>query len=140
MANMRVPAVPTLSITGWITDPRTMLSQLLADMIVSEKSQTQWYYGEVVSLPAIVQQYGNKPDDFVTALKFNLEKLVSAHFATAEIEVTWEPMAGETVDHSRYNVVVLITAMLNGVKVNLAENFHITNNVFKRVTEVSNGD
>ncbi len=137
---MRVPAVPTLSITGWITDPRSMLAQLLADMIVSEKSQSQWYYGEVVSLPAIVQEYGNRPDDFVTALRFNLEKLISTHFASADIDVRWEPMPNETIDNSRYSVHVIITALLNGVRVNLAENFHITNNIFKRVTEVSNGD
>jgi hypothetical protein len=139
MATVRVPAVMSLSTAGWITDPGRMLDQLLSDFCVAEKSQSVWYQDNIASLPYLVQQKGNRPDELVSLVTSALQNHISPHYQGLEINVKWEPMPNEVKENTRYNLIVEISALLNGVRVNLAESFEVNNTTFSRIQKANNG-
>jgi len=80
-------ALPTLSPVGFITNRTLMMAKLYEYFISSEHSQSNTFFGEVVSLKYILSEAANLPelqDMTVTALT----KMYSKYFASVAVDIT----------------------------------------------------
>lgn len=104
--------LPTLTTAGWIDDLVSVSTSLMDYFLVSEDSQSQFYPGEVASLPYLVQQHGSDPDTLVNRSRDVLQRYFSRYFEMASVEVTTDSNSGTA---GRYNVNIDVTVVKDGV-------------------------
>lgn len=125
----------SLSSMGWITSLEHQVDQMFADFVTSEYSQSVLYYGNILSLPYIVQRYGNDKQKFRRKMKEALDKLFSFYTETS-IEVTVEDV---TQGSARYNVNVRCIVTYDNQEYNLARQLTIADSKVKQIVNLSNG-
>lgn len=103
--------LPTLTTAGWIEDLITVSTTMMDYFLVSEDSQTQFYPGEVASLPFLVQQYGSDPDALANRCRDVLQRYFSRYFDMASVEVTTDDSSGVP---GRYNINIDVTVIKDG--------------------------
>jgi hypothetical protein len=103
--------LPTLTTAGWIEDLVSVSTSLMDYFLVSEESQTQFYPGEVASLPFLVQQYGSDPDTLVSRGRDVLQRYFSRYFDMASVEVTSDNDSGVA---GQYNINIDVTVVKDG--------------------------
>ena len=104
--------LPTLTTAGWIEDLVSVSTSLMDYFLVSEDSQSQFYPGEVSSLPFLVQQYGSDPDELANRARDVLQRYFSRYFEMTSVEVTTDSKSGTV---GRYNVNIDVTVVKDGV-------------------------
>lgn len=104
--------LPTLTTAGWIDDLVSVSTSLMDYFLVSEDSQSQFYPGEVASLPFLVQQHGSDPDTLANRARDVLQRYFSRYFEMASVEVTTDDQSGTA---GRYNVSIDVTVVKDGV-------------------------
>lgn len=103
--------LPTLTTAGWIEDLVSVSTNLMDYFLVSEDSQTQFYPGEVSSLPFLVQQHGSDPASLVDRARDVLQRYFSRYFDMTSVEVTTDDKSGS---RGRYNLTIDVTIVKNG--------------------------
>jgi hypothetical protein len=103
--------LPTLTTAGWIEDLVSVSTSLMDYFLVSEESQTQFYPGEVASLPFLVQQYGSDPDALVSRGRDVLQRYFSRYFEMASVEITSDEQSDSP---GRYNINIDVTVVREG--------------------------
>ena len=103
--------LPTLTTAGWIEDLVSVSTSLMDYFLVSEESQTQFYPGEVASLPFLVQQYGSDPDALVSRGRDVLQRYFSRYFEMASVEITSDEQSDSP---GRYNISIDVTVVREG--------------------------
>lgn len=134
--------VPSLSESGWLEDPFKAGGQLFAHFLASEYSQSNEYYGQINSMPYIVQQHGSKPADLCTNITASLTAVFSRYFNTdtnaGNVQVTTTHNASDTV--SRYNFTIDLSWNVADVTYQLGRVVTIDGSVIEKVIDAYNGN
>ncbi len=77
---------PSLSTDGWIANSALKLDDLLADFYYSEFSQSTIYYGNVASLPYIIQNNRNDPVGTANSIKTTLQLYLNRYFNSVTVD------------------------------------------------------
>lgn len=80
--------IGSLSMRGWISDPASVLDQLLLDAWSAEFEQSDMFYGDVTSVSHVYQQYAGQPEAFGTFLSDYLTRYLVKFFDNVNVIVT----------------------------------------------------
>lgn len=103
--------LPTLTTAGWVSDVVIMSTTLMDYFLMSDHSQTQFYPGEVSSMPYLVQQVGSEPRELERRAKVALEKLYGRYFDRVAVEVTSDNLNDRS---GRYNLTLDVAVVIDG--------------------------
>lgn len=81
------PVIASLSEDGWVTDSKKILDYLLSYYILTDAAQTLIFRDNIISLPKTYYEYINDPIGLSTAIKVDLDKLLSYYFEHVEVTV-----------------------------------------------------
>lgn len=138
---MPVQNLPTLSLDGILRDPLQKADRLIAYFFVNDMHQSNNQFGQIATLPGIIQQCGNKPDLVAAEVRTTLETLFSDYYdavnATVDVKDPTElTIAGNDLS---CDLEVRLSFRQNGQVYNLAKIASIVNSKLAKVAEVSNG-
>ena len=128
----------TLDQDGNISSPSKIADRLMSYFYASDFSQSTALYGDIISLPAIIQKNSNNPDQVVSDISSGLVTLFLPFFDSVNFDVTYEidnQNTGLNI-RSRYNIKVYGSMSKDGVDHNLANLLAITNNQLSKVSEL----
>jgi len=80
--------IASLSEQGWIQDPSKILNFIISYYILSDVAQSVCYQDNIINLPETYYKFINDPDGMGSAVKSDLDKLVSKYFDTIDINVS----------------------------------------------------
>ena len=98
------PAIPSLSVNGWIKDSRNILLKLYEYFLTSEFSQSNIYLNEIASLKYIIKK-SNNPDEIVVIIKETLETMYTRYFQSVIVTVDYELV--DSTDVYKINIDVI---------------------------------
>lgn len=128
----------TLDQDGNINSPSKIADRLMSYFYASDFSQSTALYGNIISLPALIQKNSNNPDQVVSDISSGLTSLFTPFFDSINFDVTYEidnQNSGMNI-RSRYNIKVYGTMTKDGVDHSLANLLAITNNQLSKVSEL----
>lgn len=126
----------TLSDKSWLGSSPELLIQVFSYFILSEYSQSTIYYGNITSMPKILETSGHDINAFITELKDNLGRLLSRYFTKISIEVK-----DETINAAdpKKNVSIYVDVTDDEGNVhNLCKVLQYENKVFKNIMDKIN--
>lgn len=129
-------AVPTLSNAGWITNIAEKADTLVSYYFVAEASQTHLYLGNVVSLPAQVQAYGNDSHQLRIKVRDDLQRYLAPYFDEVILDVAVDLPAPD--DPNRINITVDCKLMENGVAYSLGRLISTVNSKIVNIVNTNN--
>ena len=97
-------AIPHLSASGWIKNTSSVVIKLYEYFLTSEYSQSNTFYGEVVSLKYILQNY-TSTSDIEQAIRDALNKMYNRYFDTVNVTV----LVDEQDNGTSYGINVSVT-------------------------------
>lgn len=106
-----MPRLPTLTTAGWVNDLVTVSTSMMDYFLVSEHSQTQFYPGNVSSLPYLIQQHGSEPDRLADRARDVLQQYFSRYFDATTSDVVATRLNG---NNGRYDLTIDVAVMKNG--------------------------
>lgn len=110
-----IKTLPSLSNSGWITDPKMMLSTILSYILTSEKSQSVIYADKVTSLAYIVAKFQNDQNEMAAQTESYLNSIYQKYFPIANVTVTYD-----TAVNGKYNLFISVDVTTNGNSYDLA--------------------
>lgn len=81
----------TLDSAGYISDPPLIMDRILNNFAVANYSQSVVHYGQIKSLPWIIQRYAQDKYGLQAGIKESLEIMLAGYFDTVDVTVTIEP-------------------------------------------------
>lgn len=128
----------TLDQDGNIDSPSEIADRLMAYFYSSDFSQSTASYGDIISLPAIIQKNSNNPDQVTSDISSALTTLFTPFYDSVNFDVNYDisDEVDDTSVRSRYNIKVYGTMSKDGVDYNLANLLAITNNQLSKVSEI----
>ncbi len=84
---MVTTSLATLSTLGFVKDAITKFEFLISHFFLSDYNQTYLYYGNVTSLPRIIEENGNNIDGTIYDIKEKLTKYLNRYYDSSQIEV-----------------------------------------------------
>lgn len=127
--------LPTLSSRAWSIDPLEKMDSLFAHFMASDHSQTYLYGDTVSSLPYLVQQYGNKPTEFIDNLKTTLSTYYGLYFDAVDVTAYIE---NKDSYESTYTVVVDLEALHGEKTYKLGRVLELQKGVLNKVIKENN--
>lgn len=123
---MPIPALPTLSSSGILTEPKQVADYLFRSFMASENSQSSHY--PIYSLPYLVEKstgrVGNLPDEIAEALR----SMYESYFESVTVDVRLEE---NLVSPELLALVIRMTLSIDGKMYDLARLVEkIADNVF----------
>lgn len=133
---MSVPVVPMLNETGWATSVADRLDGAFSDFITTNYSQSELWYGKLVSLPYLIKS--NAGD--LVALRSKAENAINSHlsdlFEKVEVRVATKTYPD---NDSKVSLIFSIVVVENGEAFNFSKTIENINSIFKMVMELNNG-
>ena len=83
-----------LGMENVIRDTARKLDKHMLAFFFSKYSQSILYRGGIISLPKLIQMYGNSEQEIRDAVQKALTDKLTAHFTTVSVEVSVETMGG----------------------------------------------
>lgn len=112
--------VPTLTRKGYVKDGKTILDTLFAWTIIARRSQSDEFYGNILSLDELFMEYKNQPE----AMALNATRLyrnyLSPHFDEVDVDIK---AIEEENNPNVWGVEFMIVAHRDGRRYDLSENF-----------------
>lgn len=135
---MAIKPLTTLDEDGIIRSPAKIADRLLAYFYVSDYSQSKAAYGQIASLPYLIQLYTGKIEGLAVAIENELKKLFECYFDSVKCNVILifpeiEPSSGDT---SAMNIQVEMTVDTGEGPYNLAKLLSLVNNSLAKVSEL----
>lgn len=128
--------VPTLSESRWVTNLAEKADQLVSYYFVADASQTHLYPGNVVSLPAQVQEFGHDALTLRTKVRDDLERYLKPYFEQVIVNVTTElPVAG---DENRINLTVTCQIVQGDQTYSLGRLISTINSKIVQIVDINN--
>lgn len=121
----------TLDQDGNISSPAKIADRLLSYFFASDFSQSTALYGEIKSLPSIIQRNANNPSGVVADIKSDLEALFSPYFESVTFDVEYN-----NDDGSKYNIRLYGSVIKDEESYVVANLLTITNNKLSSVSEL----
>ncbi len=81
----------SLDSSGYISDPPLIVDRILNYFAVANYSQTVVHYGQIKSLPWLIQRYAQDKYGLQSGIKESLELMLGGYFDTVDVECTIEP-------------------------------------------------
>ncbi len=130
MANI----LPTLSTTGWLKNPKQILSTMLVNALLANYSQSNIYRGNIVSLPYLAATYQNNPSIMVTETEAVLKQYYERMFSVVTVEASFQT---HSTDDSKYDLYINISVIDNGNSYSLATVASVDNGVIQVLKELN---
>lgn len=80
-------ALPTLSASGWLTDPKEILHQAFLHLYVTSKDQSNEYYGAITSIRNILDENSYDLTTTINALETRLKRFFEAYFDKVDVNI-----------------------------------------------------
>lgn len=126
--------VASLSEQGWITDSAKVLNQIVSYYILTDAAQTVIFQGNLVNLPETYYKYINDPVEMASAVKADLDKLISRHFPVAEVNTE-----AKKLSDSKYAILLYAAALSeDNTRIELSRVVEISTTGLRKIIEVSN--
>lgn len=113
--------VPTLSLDGFVNNKNIQVSKLFLYFLSSKFSQSNTYYGDIVSLDYILAKYNN-PVELKTQILDALNKLYKRHFDRVDLDVKVEVSNADT----KINIYIDGTLTDNNTTYTLTKEFSVS--------------
>lgn len=125
--------LPTLSSSGYVSDPATKLERLVAYFFIADYSQSNQHFGKVASLPYLIKAHGERPDVLVDRIQGTLELMLSSYFESSYVNVSLQdPLSVDP----EYDIVLEGNVTHAGVKYDISRLLTISNNTLSKVSEL----
>ena len=126
--------VPSLSEQGWITDSYKILNNIVSYYILTDAAQTLVFEGNLISLPETYYKYINQPVEMASAIKSDLDKMISRYFPIAEVNTEAKAMTD-----SQYAILLYAAAVTeDGTRIELSKVVEISTTGLRKIIEVNN--
>lgn len=113
--------VVTLDTRGVLQDPNQKLEQILLHLLATESLQSNIFRDQVVSIPRIVQQYGNNPIELSSNLENMLDIVYGHFFENVVVEVT----VNDSDEAGKFTVVIMLRVQENNNWYDLASSLYV---------------
>lgn len=126
--------IPSLSDLGWVSDPQTILSQLLGYYILTDGGQSVSFQGNLINLPETYQLHINDPVSMSVKVKEDLDNLLSRYFEAVEVNTEVK-----TLSESKFGILIYASVISgDGVKVSLGRVIDMDNTGVRKVVDINN--
>lgn len=130
-------AVPSISLSGWITAVPEKVDLMLSHFFESDAIQTYLYKGNVANVQNILQQYGDNIPALCIQLRATMERYFAAYFDAVVVDVSANN--DPTVNPSNaITLTVMATINDNGTEYSLGTVVAQNGATFKRVMGLIN--
>lgn len=122
-------AIPTLSSSGWVSDPMNVLSKLYDYFLTTETNQSYFFKDDLISLQYLLATYGDDPSLLSSKTKDNLRLLLKRYFSSINVETSITLPPPEN-DDGKYDLTINVTVMQNGKTYSLGRSLETNGSVF----------
>ena len=127
-------AIPVLNGGSWMSSPKDTLDQLFGWLLCTNKRQSNVFFDNITSIPDILNQNCNDPNECVYQLKSKLEKYFSNYFDTVSCEVTYAVQPKTQT----FKLSLKIAVTKNGEPYTISYKDSVENGLLKNLTEAIN--
>lgn len=126
---------PTLSRQGFVSTPVEICEQVFADFVATNYSQSNLFYGQLLSLPQIIQSCGQDLSKLVVKTQESLQSLLSQYFSGVQVYVSQKSSDSTNENAAQRTLVVSATFQHNGITHDFAQELtQRPNNTYVRTT------
>lgn len=126
--------IPSLSEQGWITDSVKILGSIISYYILTDAAQTVMFQDNLINLPETYYKYINDPLEMASAVKTDLDKLVSRYFPIADVEAE-----AKKLSESKYGILLYVSAVdENNQRIELSKVVQISTTGLRKIINMSN--
>ena len=124
--------LPTLTLSGFVKDKNTIMRKQFEYFKASEFSQSTTFYGNISSLPYIIEQYNDDDIRLKSEICDTLTKLYKRYFDTVSVKASLDYK-----DDNSYDILIEIAATDNGSEYTLSNVTNVSNNKIQDVEEIA---
>ncbi|QDB71075.1 hypothetical protein CPT_Moabite_043 [Serratia phage Moabite] len=117
---------------GYTKDPTIIADELFGESIYSRRSQTEIYFGKIVSLDDMIRQFSDRPTELCKELEDQYTELFGRHFVDVRVQATSEEPEGKDA----FNVVLKIRYLRDGIRYDFARVIEHYDGVVKEITRI----
>lgn len=117
---------------GYTKDPTIIADELFGEAIYSNYSQSDIFYGQIISLDYIIQQYSTDEGGLCTSLESNYTTLFQRHFDNVVVQAK----STDATDGNYFNVTLKIRYSREGVDYDFARVIQHYNGVVSKISKV----
>lgn len=128
--------VPSLTRAGWITEIKDKCDLLMSYYFYSDYSQSNFYLGNISSLPDIINKYGNEQNKIAFQMQDQMHLYLLRYFESVECSVT--ALIPEDPEDNRMQLVVNIVVGEKGVKYDFYRMLNVRGNTLTEIVERNN--
>lgn len=133
---MAKTVIPTLSMAGFVSDVPAMIDRMLAYYLTSDYSQSNIFFGQILSLQKHVQAYQHDTITLQTKVREDLEGYFGAMVDAMTIDVSAEHPNPE--DPGRINLTISAVLTKDGVSYSLGKLIETQNSITKNIINLNN--
>lgn len=127
-------AMPTVSTKAYVDGTGLKLARLLGYYITTARHQTLLFKREILSLPYTYFQYIDSPDEMAEQMKVEMQKLLSPHYITVDVETEVQ-----MIDEVKANIAIYASvADVDGKTYGLGNVISIDPEGLQRVVDINN--
>ena len=130
--------VPTLSPAGWVKNIVDKLDFLATYIFLSNYSQSVIYADKIVSIPWLIQQYGNDLNSLMQHMTITLEEYFKRYFDEASVVV--ERSSKDDPASNRVSLSLIVNVIEDGQQYSLAHAVSMEKSVFLGYAKLNNGE
>lgn len=126
--------IASLSEESWITDNNKILNYIVSYYILTDSMQSLVFQNQLVNLPETYHKFINDPEGMASAIKTDLDKLISRYFAIAEVNTEVKQLTGKN-----YAILLYAAAITeNNAKIELNKVVEISTTGLRKIINVNN--
>lgn len=124
--------IPVLDEKGFVTDLVIKADQALSNFYISQRSQSDSFRGQIVSLSDLIRRFGSDPKQLRDAAQELLSNYFSRQFDAADVQVT-TAVTGPSID-LQIDVILRDGAQ----EITLSHAVKATNSIIKSIIDLQN--
>ncbi|UQT02874.1 hypothetical protein TOTORO_00110 [Serratia phage vB_SmaS-Totoro] len=117
---------------GYTKDPTIIADEIFGESIYSRTSQSEIYFGKIVSLDDMVRKYSERPTELCKEMEEQYTELFGRHFSDVRVDATSEEPEGKDT----FNVVLKIRYLRDGIRYDFARVIEHFDGVVKQITGI----
>ena len=131
---------PDMGVMGWVTDPIVILDKCLANFYLTDYLQSNLFFGQLHSLPKILQEHGNRIEAARIQIESQLQIYLAAYFDKVNVSVSVEQDAnGDGSLNGRETLNVVVEFQHDRVQKVGGAKYCFNNGVFTNLLPLVNG-
>lgn len=134
---MKAP-VPSLSLLGWMTNPRESLDILVTQFFLTNASQTNSLYGKIPTAQSILQEFADDPVQAASQMMIQLNDLLRKYYDDSSVSVE-SRLRDQSKSTSVVEFTISGTVSDNGAIYQLNKIAQTKNGIFLKFLEINNG-